>query len=389
MNFNGLKVIDIRYTVKMKVSHVYIYDQIGGWGVTLDSVKSQVDKSSDSIAIHIISGGGEVFEGYAIYNFLKGINKPKTVYIEGLCASIATVIAMAGDTIIMSPMAQFMIHNPLVGVEGDAEQLRKYADQLDKIKGQLIQAYQTKVQLSADELWNMLSNETWLTAEEAKNYGFVTEVKQVMHPVAKVDLKQLNKKEKMDNNLINTIASKLEKVLNKLGVVFKNMDASLEDGTPIYIEAEGEDLVGASVYLVAEGNNVPLEDGSYTLSNGDTMVVSGGVISEYTKVDSQPVDPNANADTVADVEALKAENEALKAELEALKAELEASNNKNATNEAELEAVKADVVALSKDLAKIKNLASPDVATKVVPVNEEPKKSPFDNLAKAINQNRK
>lgn len=203
-------------------SHVYIIGEIGMFGVSLQSVKDQLDPMSTDIAVHIYSPGGEVYEGYAIYNELKNQNKPITVYIEGLCASIASVIAMAGSNVIINPMSQFMIHNPSGGVYGDAEEMRHYAEQLDAIKGQLIQAYQTRTTLSEKELWKMLDNETWLTSEEAVQMGFADEVGQTLKAVAyfKKDMKPeekndfLDKIEGMFNKIENSIKDAIKPKAN-------------------------------------------------------------------------------------------------------------------------------------------------------------------------------
>lgn len=184
------------------------------FGVSLQSVKDQLDPMSTDISVHIYSPGGEVYEGYAIYNELKNQNKPITVYIEGLCASIASVIAMAGSKVIINPMSQFMIHNPSGGVYGDAEEMRHYAEHLDAIKGQLIQAYQTRTNLSEKELWKMLDNETWLTSEEAVQMGFADEVGQTLKAVAyfKKDMKPEEK---------NDILDKIEGMFNKIDASIK------------------------------------------------------------------------------------------------------------------------------------------------------------------------
>ena len=93
----------------MEQGHIYLYQEIGGGGVTANQIRKELARlnSADSICVHISSPGGEVYEGYTIYNLLKNSGKEINVKIEGLCASIATLIAMAGDTISMTPLSEF------------------------------------------------------------------------------------------------------------------------------------------------------------------------------------------------------------------------------------------------------------------------------------------
>lgn len=125
------------------------------------------------INIYINSYGGSVFEGTAIYNQLKRHPAHKTVYIDGFACSIASVIAMAGDTVVMPKNSLMMIHNMWMGVEGNAVELRKAADDLDVINAAGRQAYLQKSagNLSEETLAQMMDEETWLTAEQCIQYG--------------------------------------------------------------------------------------------------------------------------------------------------------------------------------------------------------------------------
>lgn len=128
------------------------------------------------LTVRINSGGGDVFAGQAIYSLLKSHPAKVTVYVDGLAASIASVVAMAGDTVIMPRNAMMMIHNPWAMAVGNAGDFRKLADDLDKIREGMIAAYQAKAGIDREELVQLLDAETWLTADEAKELGFVDEV---------------------------------------------------------------------------------------------------------------------------------------------------------------------------------------------------------------------
>lgn len=122
--------------------------------------------------IYINSGGGDVFAGQAIYSMLKRHPAQKNVYIDGLAASIASVIAMAGDTIYMPRNAMLMIHKAWTMAIGNAHDLRKLADDMDKIDESILTTYQAKTGLEPEKILDLVNAETWMTAEEAVALGF-------------------------------------------------------------------------------------------------------------------------------------------------------------------------------------------------------------------------
>lgn len=165
---------------------ILIYGIIGkGWWDTVDAREvnaelQQYGNDIDTINVRIHSPGGSISEGCAIYNALKHHPAKKIVYIEGECSSIATVVAMAGDEIIMSPVSRMMIHDPLVmNMSGDSGQLRAQADVLDKLKEVIINAYVTKSKLSRKEIADLMKKETHMTADEALEKGFITKVEEI------------------------------------------------------------------------------------------------------------------------------------------------------------------------------------------------------------------
>ena len=135
--------------------------------------------------IYINSGGGSVFSGMSIYNILSRYKGNKTVYVDGLAGSIASVIAMAGDKIVMPKNSFLMIHKPLCMVGGNANDFRKMADTLDTIEQGIINVYATKLKDGAniDNIKEMVNNETWLTGEQASQY-FNIEVSEANNAIA-------------------------------------------------------------------------------------------------------------------------------------------------------------------------------------------------------------
>lgn len=166
-----------RIEAKADVTDIYIYDEISWFGVTADAfVRDLLLVNSPKIKLHINSPGGMVFDGFAIFNALKQHKASVDVYIEGLAASISSIIAMAGDKVYMAKNAFLMIHDPIVGTFGNADDLRKSAEMLDKIKENLVSTYVEKTGKDAETISQWMANETWFTAQEAKEIGFVDEI---------------------------------------------------------------------------------------------------------------------------------------------------------------------------------------------------------------------
>lgn len=139
-------------------------------------VKEISELDVDEIHVHINSTGGSVAEGLSIYNVLKGCESKIITYCTGFACSAASVVFMAGDERIMHEASLLMIHNAWTYGSGNANAFRKQADDLDKITQASVKAYMRRVNLSEDELKKMMDEETWISADDAKSYGFATKV---------------------------------------------------------------------------------------------------------------------------------------------------------------------------------------------------------------------
>lgn len=156
---------------------LYLYDEIGGFGIGAAAFIAQLAAipAGDRITVRINSPGGSITEGMAIFNALAR-RRNVTTEIDGLAASIASVIALAGSPVRMAEGAMFMIHNASLGMEGDPDELRKGADTLEKFQDIITAVYARKTGIDSAKLGQWMSSETWLTAEEALAAGFVDEV---------------------------------------------------------------------------------------------------------------------------------------------------------------------------------------------------------------------
>ena len=128
------------------------------------------------ISLYINSPGGDIFAGFSLYNILNRHPAAKNVHIDGLAASAASVVAMAGDTIKMPENATLMIHNAWTYASGGAEDLRRTADELDRINDQIADIYAARTGKEKDEISALMTAETWMSGAEALNMGFVDEL---------------------------------------------------------------------------------------------------------------------------------------------------------------------------------------------------------------------
>lgn len=211
-----------------------IYGDITSWpwinsDVSAYNLSKELDELDvDYLDVYINSYGGEVAEGLAIYNALKRHKAQVTTYVDGFACSIASVIAMAGNVRVMYKSSLLMIHNAWTSVSGNADDMRKMADDLDKITKASIAAYLSVVKISEDEVKNLLDNESWLEPAEALEKGFITEIRDanesqnysqsarsaVMQKLCGKDSK--NSKENMLAQKVNELSEKFDKKFSEI-----------------------------------------------------------------------------------------------------------------------------------------------------------------------------
>lgn len=188
---------DIRNADNSNEVDIYIYSDVdNSWwndeAMSAKKFRDELEKHKDAsqINLYINSMGGSVSEGVAIYNQIKRSKAKVTAYIDGFACSIASVIPMAADKVVMGENTMLMIHNPWVFAMGNAKEFRKVAEDLDKVRdGCIIPAYKAKCgdKISDEELVRLLDEETYLTAAECLEYGFCDEVTAVSDDEKKQD----------------------------------------------------------------------------------------------------------------------------------------------------------------------------------------------------------
>ena len=242
------------------IGEVFLYGPIargGFWESDENSCKNfldqirELEKTCDEIHLRINSEGGEVFEGQAIYSALKKCTKPTIAFIDGLAASIATVITCGCDKVVCAENGLYMVHSPLCSVSGNSHDMKEMARTLDKIEEAIIESYVSKCgdKCSRDEIKDFLAGEnndgqgTWMTAKEAKKYGFVDEVGQELAIAAQID--------DMSDVIINDTHMDLSgyQNLDKVRKMFEN--TNVDNKTTQEIEMSEKEKLGSIIDEIA------------------------------------------------------------------------------------------------------------------------------------------
>lgn len=284
----------------------------------LDQIKQAEKAGAKELKLIINSPGGEVYEGFSIYNTLVNSGFKVSAFVTGLCASIATLIASAADKIEMSETAQWMIHEANGGAEGRAEDLESTAKGMRQINDIMAANYSRKTGKSVDEIKEAMSFDNYMTPQQAKEFGFIDNVRM---PVAA--LGEFKPGLKQDNNMIT---QKMKDAFKALEDVVKNaiknnadvvlFQEALADGNTI-LYGEGDLAAGKAVFIDA-GMTEKAAAGEHALANGKLVVVDeAGIIVEVREVEAKVEEQLAEA--LASIETLTAENTTLKSEVDNLK----------------------------------------------------------------------
>lgn len=305
----------------MSEKHIYIFGEIGSEN-NIQSVSRQTKgtTSEDTLIVHIHSPGGDVTEGFAIYDHLLSFGAKVETRIEGLCASIATIIAMAGDVRKMTENSTFFIHNPWTMTEGDANELQAVAEQLKSVENRIATFYSKKTRKSKEYMQQLMNQADDITPDEAFKLGFIT---QIVKPVMALASYKANNQINIDqimSNFLTKMEAKLKAILNQAedSAEIKNLDTTLEDGTAIMIEGDSVE-VGYAVTIAETGEAAP--DATHTLADGTQIVTVGGLITEVipaaaAEAPSAEALATENAELKASIEALTSENAEIKAKFE-------------------------------------------------------------------------
>lgn len=156
------------------LGEIYLYDMIGGWGITAQQFAKDLKSLGNvkNIDLRINSDGGDVFDGRAIYTQLASHPARVVAHVDGLAASIASLIMCAANEIRMADGSFIMIHNAWGFGVGDSSEMRRLADLLDSVTGEITNTYVVRTGCDRNEIKQMMDDETWMTSKEAKDKGF-------------------------------------------------------------------------------------------------------------------------------------------------------------------------------------------------------------------------
>lgn len=187
------KWYDVKASAAGKGAEVSIYDEIGAWGTNARTFLAAIKPfAGNPLAVKINSPGGSLFDALAIFNGLRAHGGEVTVTVMGVAASAASIIAMAGDKVVMPENTYMMVHKPIAALYGNADDMREIADTLDKLGESLVATYAARTGKSADEIRSILDDgDTWLSAAEAVEMGFADEVAAAFEVKASFDVEHL------------------------------------------------------------------------------------------------------------------------------------------------------------------------------------------------------
>lgn len=199
---NKLNVPKFEIKNEGDTSTIYIYDAIGSFfGIDAKQFVNDLNSvSASNISLRINSPGGDVFEAKAIANAIKQHPAKVTAYVDGLAASAATTIALAADEVVMAEGSFFMIHNAWSLAMGDADEMRKMGDMLEKVTDSIANEYVAKTGKDKEQVRTWMNEETWFTAEEAKAQGFIDSIQQGAKASAMWDVSGYDKAPVIENS---------------------------------------------------------------------------------------------------------------------------------------------------------------------------------------------
>lgn len=355
-----------------QICHTYLYGDIVNfqandvefWGcVSLTTIKNAVQLVPDAeeVIVHIHSCGGDLFEALAIFDYLvslKAAGIKVTTIVEGICASAATVVFLAGDDRKLMENCRFLIHNPSSWADGTAVEIQRVATFLVDEQERLVVFYVKQTGGDAEVLQALMDEDKFVDADTALELKFATEIVPTMNALAsatnrahqqlilnsfnnKIKNKMNAQKKTKTKGLVASITALLAKITNEGEA--DNATASsltLDDETVIYF-AEAEIAVGVDVFT-DEAMTIPVADGDYLYNDGDTLTVADGSVTVITPATSNETPEEAVA---------------------RLTTELTAANKRADDNEAVVDELTAQLEAVAPILAKVKSTHVPAART--------------------------
>lgn len=307
----------------MEIYNILINDEIGRNGVTAKYIRAEIAKAKEKgvseIRVVINSPGGEVYEGYDIFNALNAVKQDNikvTTFVTGQCASIATLIACAGDEIISSPVSQWMFHEPSGGAHGNAQDLIDNAKALEQIREAMAETYATRMNKSvAEGLALMSKGDYYIRPQELAKMGFIQSVAVPPSAVSKNNIEMI-KDEKQAKSILDRIFKAIGVSETPTAGVVRLADGETEihfvgeeitEGTVLYTNADMTETAPEGDHVLADGKIVTLD------ASGAVVRIAEIESKKYTEEEMQSsiaaAVATALAEKEAEITALKAQHE--------------------------------------------------------------------------------
>lgn len=323
--------------------NIYINGAIGSMpmenGVMLKDIISQVkhQPNATSFNVHINSEGGNVDTGFDIYNYIKSLGVPIKTIGSGIVASIATVIFMAGSERVLRDGTSFMIHLPMGGVDGTADEIESFSKEVRAVEDRLTKFYSELTNIDKEAVRALLKAETWLTGDEAINMGFATTASL---PIAAKAYFNTNKN---NSNMTKDDKSWIEEKFNSIMNLFKSSIKNI-----VVQDAEGREIEFPTVeegQTISIGDTATIDgapaDGEITMPNGQVITFEGGAVLTIMEPEATSEEP---------VDDYKEKYEALKADFDAMNAIKDKFEAKETEKDEVIAKLKTEIVNFKKEV---------------------------------------
>lgn len=340
----------------------------------IDEFIKTIPADDETIDIRLHCNGGEVLEGFAIYDKLRSTGKTISAVVEGTCASMATIILLSAqaDKRKAYQNAEFLIHEPYMAYQtshGTADELRKASEEMQRLEDKLTDIYVDRTNADRDTIVALMKDGKFISADKAQEIGLISTI--IAPASAKhTPINHIKRESDMDNETIKVERSWLQKALSFLGVTESTEPEQTQESAPVDMTlttADGAELTIEREEGDPEVGDKASPDGTHTMSDGKTIIVEDGVIVEIR----EPEPEEEPADKTPEPDAKDLEISDLKAQIEELKAQL-ADATANGKSENDVETL--DWVAKAGGLDTLKNMASDYTPNK----REEEKTTPLN-----------
>ncbi len=346
----------------------------------IDEFIKAIPSDDETIDIRLHCNGGEVLEGFAIYDKLRSTGKTISAVVEGTCASMATIILLAAqaDKRNAYQNAEFLIHEPYMAYQtmhGTADELRKASEEMQRLEDKLTDIYVDRTNADRDTIVALMKEGKFISADKAQEIGLISTI---IAPASAKHTPINHKKSESDmrKETITVEKSWLQKALSFLGMTEKplNMTLTTADGAELTVEREDGD---------PEVGDKASPDGEHQMPDGKTIIVTDGVITEIREPEPEekPTEPDAKDE---EIEALKAKIEELQKQLEDANANGKSEDEKNVLAEVEKMGGLAILKKMSSDYTPAKREDE-----KNTPMNTTEQPSKYDEvLTRILNRKR-